>query len=68
MSNKDLRATPGAEIRYVTGETHKIMGTLAGIVALGGPTSELPAQWARAAQEDLSEAGRRLGPQMTSGA
>lgn len=60
MSNKDLRATPGAEIRYITGDPHKIMGTLAGIVAQGEPTSELPVQWARVVEEDLAEARRRL--------
>jgi site-specific DNA recombinase len=67
MSNKDLRATPGAEIRYITGDPHKITGTLAGIVAQGEPTSELPVQWARVVEEDLIETKERLPPTRAAG-
>jgi len=32
-SSKALRADPGREIRYITGDPHKVIGTLRGIVA-----------------------------------
>jgi site-specific DNA recombinase len=56
LSNQDLRATPGAEIRYIEGDPHKIIGTLAGITEKGTISTELPPFWAAAEAADVAAA------------